>query len=745
MVAGSWSSRSDTSDHSKADRVISRQLGRHAVRQLRLDGLYILGRDFFGKAAGEKAHVAIYKDRRAASISAAAHLVGVFGVAALGYFVLGEWYIGAELQGELGQDSQKLLALLITAKMFELVAVFSLSSIVFTLVRYEMVLGNGAPLAALGAGLQISDPTFLVSKTMLAILRGQFSKQWRKAFFVVLVVGFTVLAILIAPATATALMPRLDTWRVGGTMLWWNATESTMFPETLNSAHGPRGVNCSVTGDRRCPSTEWETLSARLLSHLPTSSRQVNALRVDSEYEGYLLPETLLVDGPETALQMTVFVRGADYHVLQAPYTVATMAHASVVEGLVKGTAYWQRASLMSLMRRESVYHRTRRSTFNIDVKTAVTHTRCERLRDPAAGPAPARAPNSQTNELNIAEFADEMLASRVRDTLRANMTTPHILWFDPPPFMEGKASIGAVVAIPNKNGNQTTNVYGCMVDARWANTTLATHPTARFATGHPTGFILGNRVEHGGGWVSDAAFGSRVRIDEGFAKLLDPVIQGTNLTVLQEQLRRSGVWNSDSTVKTPRGSRALSCIEAVLGTMMTNAMARSNPGVSPITELTDVGEDGTWWRNFLPQGGRVFGPGGDAFNVTEEQKQQFFGVEMEAYIEGYGYGRDDVAILLSMACMCVYAVAVLIFVVWSMASGVTSTSWDTIVELIAIALKSNPPPRGKLDGVSAGIMTTQPLRQRYCMSADDDSITLMAVDEEIEQEMRVKPNRAYW
>jgi len=751
MVTDSRSTNSDTSDDGpKAGRDISRQLGRHAVRQLRLDGIYIFFQDFFSKTAtaSKKGHVAIYKDRRAASITAAAHLIGVSGVAALGYFVLGEWYIGAELQGELGQDSQKLLALVITAKVFELVAVFSLSSIVFTLVRYEMVLGNGAPLAALGAGLQISDPTFLVSKTMLAIMRGQFSRQWKKFFFVVLVAGFTVLAILIAPATATALMPRLDTWRAGGTMLWWNAAEAAMFPESLNSTHGPRGVNCSVTGDQQCPATEWETLSSRLLSHLPTASRQVNVARVSFEYDGYLLPETLLVDGPQTALQMTVFVRGADYHVLQAPYTIATMANAAVVEGLVKATSYWQRASLMSLIRRETVYHRTRRSSFNIDVKTAVTHTQCERVRDPAAGS------NSQTKYLDIGDLADENTANRMRDTLRTNITTPQIQWFDPPPSMATQASIGVLIAIPvpnkDRNMNQTVNLYGCMIDARWANTTLSTHPTGRFATGHPTDFVLGNSVEPGEGWVSDPTFGSHVHIHESFAKLIDPVIQDSNpnanLTVLQELFRRSGVWSPDSSVtSSSRGSPILNRIEAVLGTMVTNAMARINPDVSPMTELVDVGGNGTWWRNFLPQNGRVFGPGGEAFNVSEEEKRRFFGVEMEAYVEGYGYGRDDVAILLSMACMCVYAVAVVIFVVWSVASGVTSTSWDTIVELIAIALKSQPPPTSKLDGVSAGIMTTQPLRQRYCMSADDDTIALMAVDEELEQEMRVRPNKAYW
>ncbi|KAK3384862.1 hypothetical protein B0H63DRAFT_172515 [Podospora didyma] len=720
---------------------IKSQLWRHTVRQLRLDGIYILAKDIFTKPRSAKGHVAIYKDRRAAAISAFVHLLGVFGVATLGYLILHEMYIGSELQGSLSQDSQKLLALLMTAKIFELIAVFSLSSIVFTLVRYEMVLGNGAPLAALGAGLQISDPTFLVSKAMVAITTGQFSSRWKKLGFVILIAYFTILAILIAPASATALMPRLDTWRVGGTTLWWNASEAALFPAVLDETFGPAGTNCSVTGNVRCPYHQWDAISTRLLSHLPKTS-QMGVFEVSSGLDGYLLPETLVIDGRETALQMTSFVRGEDYHVFTAPHTISSMAHGAVVDGLVKATAFWQRASLRSLIEKETIYHRNRLSTFNIDVKTAVTHTRCNGWLNYVAKLGTTQFPDLTTLGLDDVDVTDPMLTNWLVSALR-NLTAPQILWFDPTSNI-GNASIGALLAIPNHEPtNQTATVYGCMIDARWANTILTADHTARTASGSPEGFVLGANIPPEKRWIHDPNYGSRVRITPGFAKLINPLVAGTkNLTLLQELLRQSGSW--DPTSKRYK-IRPLNWVEAVLGTMITNGMARSSPDVGPVTTLKDV--DGTWWRNFLPQGGSVYGPGGEAFAITEKQKGEYFSLEMEAWAEGYGYGRSDLTILLSMACLGVYAVSVLVFVVWSVSSGITSTSWDTVLELVAIALKSPPPAKGKMEGVSAGIMTAQPLRQRYCMSADEDAetIRLVAVDEELDEGSWVRPNKAYW
>lgn len=125
----------------------------HMVRLLRLDEIYIFVKEIFGRIKIDRGHIAIYKDRRAAFISALVHMVGVGGVCSLSYFVMGQSYIGTELRGMQNQDDQKMLGVQIAAKVFELVAVFSLTSMIFTILRYKLALGNGVPLAAMVVGL----------------------------------------------------------------------------------------------------------------------------------------------------------------------------------------------------------------------------------------------------------------------------------------------------------------------------------------------------------------------------------------------------------------------------------------------------------------------------------------------------------------------------------------------------------------------------------------------------------------
>jgi hypothetical protein len=182
--------------------------------------------------------------------------------------------------------------------------------------------------------------------------------------------------------------------------------------------------------------------------------------------------------------------------------------------------------------------------------------------------------------------------------------------------------------------------------------------------------------------------------------------------------------------------------LETILGTTMTNGIGRANPYVSPITTFAD--QNGPWWRSFLPQGSQQFGPGGNAYNVSDEDQQTYFNTPLEAWIVGYAYAHNDTTIMVSMTCLYVYAAVATLFMLWSIVSGVTSTSWNSVSELLALALKSPSPGKDELSGVSGGVLSTEPLKQRYCLLAKEDEVQLVGIHGELPVKNRVQPNKVY-
>lgn len=144
-----------------------------------------------------------------------------------------------------------------------------------------------------------------------------------------------------------------------------------------------------------------------------------------------------------------------------------------------------------------------------------------------------------------------------------------------------------------------------------------------------------------------------------------------------------------------------------------------------------------------------VWPAAGDApYVATPEERANYYSAALEAMIEGYDYDNSETATRLAMVCLYTYAGTVLLFLVWSLWSGITSTAWDNVLELVVLALKSPPTAEGagRLVGVSAGVTSTGPLRQRYVMAVEGSGITQAAMQGQgsLPKEKRVKFNQVY-
>ncbi|KAM5351071.1 hypothetical protein ACJ41O_003794 [Fusarium nematophilum] len=697
------------------------------ARQWKLQGLYLA----LHSKLYTRSRIPIIHSHRAALLGCAMHLPALGGIAALSYFMFQEIFIGKELSGPQDQDTEKLLALQFAAKLMELLIVMSLTSIVFTMVRWEMTLGEGVPLAAFVAGFQISDVTFLWSKEMFAILRGRYASIWRKALFVATIVLFTVLSIAVAPASATAMIPKDGKWRAGGSTIWWNASEAAIFPDNLNETH-TLGPTCGTAGNPLCPSWQWDAINALLVSKLPGSSRIVDRVM------GPRPPRNIIVSGRSTLLEIVTDVREPVYDAMSPNYTVVAMPHFATSDALVYSGVHWDRAAFEAYQKQESRVWLYKSTDFHIHVRSALTHTRCHMsLVNRTSDADPPIFPDLKFKDFRPTHL-DESVIKDWQAKHVANMTRPEIFWFDLDHITAANGSIGAVVALPTNRSASLVQLYGCMVDARWATATLASNRITLVTQGAPPG--TGPRDTSGEGtWLFNQAYGWRVHIRPSFAQYVNPVVsaRGRNSTVFEEMALASELWKPGV-----GGSGSEPHLEAIIGLMLTNGMARSAPYTTPVLKLKST--QGDWWKEFLPRHGKKFGPGGTAYKVPTEDQEMFLWKEMEAWVTGYAYTQGDSTTVGALGILMFYALIVSVYMGWSLFSGFTSSSWETVSDLLALAMKSPSPDDSQLSGISAGFSSMKGLQQTYSIQVEGSHLRLGAVNGEVPDEKRVKANVAY-
>ena len=106
-----------------------------------------------GKGYTEATKIAIRKSRTTALLRALIHFTPV-GVALWEIVLNWNTYF-------VGYDVYNLAYYQFGAKVYEVAIVASLSAVIFSYVRYELMLGDGIPFGALFSGLQISQASYL--------------------------------------------------------------------------------------------------------------------------------------------------------------------------------------------------------------------------------------------------------------------------------------------------------------------------------------------------------------------------------------------------------------------------------------------------------------------------------------------------------------------------------------------------------------------------------------------------------
>lgn len=117
-----------------------------------------------------------------------------------------------------------------------------------------------------------------------------------------------------------------------------------------------------------------------------------------------------------------------------------------------------------------------------------------------------------------------------------------------------------------------------------------------------------------------------------------------------------------------------------------------------------------------------------------------------QSYSQGYGYNREGVTVQLSVAVLGLYCVMIVIFLTWSLLTGLTGSRWDSASEFFTLGLNSKKPTH--LGCTSAGIDTLSTFRQLVSVRVnDEESLELIFQDDpgtRTRKYTKVELNRAY-
>ena len=185
----------------------------HALESLR----HPMGRGF-----QEPKKKAVQQDRSFAMARALIHLIPVS--VALCEIVLNwnTYYVGTS---PYPQATYQFLA-----KVHELMIQASLTAIVFSCIRNEMVFSGGIPFGLIFSGLQISQVSYLWSMEFWGSLRSGYYRSCRKLLVLLFIPLCILLASVCGPSSAVLLVPRTQFWPGGSTDIWINATYNDLWP-----------------------------------------------------------------------------------------------------------------------------------------------------------------------------------------------------------------------------------------------------------------------------------------------------------------------------------------------------------------------------------------------------------------------------------------------------------------------------------------------------------------------------------
>ena len=631
------------------------------------------------------------------------HIIPVGACICITALNLRGYYIGGELSGWSGQDTEKLAGLQFAAKLHELTMNASIATLLFSYIRYQVTFAGGLPFGAVFAGLQFKDLSFLWSMELFGAAKAKaFRRRWT---LFVLIIGCVLLGVSVGPSSANILKPRLDWWEAGGSDFWINATHADLYPLEYIGSQVPSSC-ASYNGDASCPSGDWTTLN----SHYMSFWGQLQ----NGTLESNKFPYSGSVSGSQSIRSLSIHDR-SPYEIYPGANTMASVSYSVVADAVAALGQLWKIAAwnvghdwrykwrhgdnFTVAALQPAVIVRCHQNTSSIKLPTFGNYTLAfYNLSDSAAF--------SQNGDYPLIPYENIFLASVIDSAISGR--APLLSWVDLPNPTFGNASIGMAVVIPEQQGaNATVNL--CTVAA-------TVGPAISQGVPDETKFVSSILP-------ADIQTWEKLSIEPSWAEYLFPMDPVTNVSIFDQMLEAAGLWKlpADPTIGT---NNVLYVLETLFALSIANGLARVNYYTLIAGELK--GDDYTWMRQMMPVNSYI-GYGGNAFDLAGQSVETVTQFTLKVQAFGWAYSSRGSTTILSIIILLIYCTLAIMHSVYMVWTGLSSSSWDSISEITTLAMNSDQ--SSKLINTGAGIETSAVFQEIIHVASDGDRLQFVFDD----------------
>ena len=679
------------------------------------------------------------------------HMISISSLTILIWLNYKTFYIGPTFT-VWGQRDAVLLAMIqVFAKLLELFCVSSLGIVVLQALRREL-LGDGLPLGLLGAGVWFNNFSFLWSPDFLMSAPWSIRTLGRlQLYILILLCG--ALATFVGPSSAVLMLPRYQDMPAGGASVYLPGTVEDFHPKMVTSASEiPECTLDNATDYAVCPSGGFTSLQSTLsvlnYSNFASSSgfRFSPQIQAAGAY-GDWYHEDILIQSPASLVPPVLSTFG----LISDNGQSAMQPHAATVILLQQLVREWADIAGRTNRRPESQWKWSYDLTTSGFAANANVRTKCTGPQVLPKNATVAKFPFMVRYELEgrpATSWADNGSREVYQDFSilgLANDHTNHIRtqWVSfPVETFPGIAlhPSGLLVELPWLDGARTA--FGCSFHAAWHNASVSATRSASydawridfsFQSNHD-GYIPQNSYD------VDAS-NMPVLLDKSWLDLLTPpcpiaaVQSGTRkpntlesllyqagyAELLQELRMRTFLFRGPAgctyrelqSDETSQGmwpeilcgsASVVTFLELVVTLLISDGLARF--GSHRVFAIQPQLQD---WS--LPQP-RVFNTSYLMRQMTASPAQGALLTRwLTISITGYGYFASTTTDYLAIAVIGVYLTVVVVHLVWNLARAalseklLTSSSWDTVTELLVLCQNSPVPgPGTELANASGGI-----------------------------------------
>ena len=665
---------------------------------LRELGIELLSLLRFGRAPNEVPKPVLHASLWLALSTCCVHFLPVATSITIISFNLSHLYVGF-MTGEILDIAINTALLQLAAKTQELLVVASLGMIVIHYIRKQMMFGEGVPLGIAGGGFLFSLLNYFWSPEFWGSLRSQ-STTWAKFRLYSLLVFSGLLAATVGPSSAILMIPRTSFWNAGGARVFIQGATEDLWPSRLSQAKLESFcVLPNATSYDVCPSGGLSPMRniGKTQFYLRNLGGSEMNISTDLIFYGknITLPGSIesipnsQLSGNWRATSLETSVHGVNLASAILQYQVVRD-----LEQVVKAKPYNALKPSIS----EYKYHYS--CSASSSSRIPVVRVACSDAQNISAS----------SRGVSFPTFSEFQCWNSSSKSFAVNSTIPpdglRGTWLQLPPSF-GSVSTGFLFEA-SENALATSRLsIGCSIDARWVNGITGTDVSANsYATVTDRTYSPDARCQYSTFRPINSDFWTRISMDTDWLQGLapsapmefqkDPTRNTSTLESIlmdmgfaadldQRQLTQTEVWNT----MIPGGFNRTVSLEWTLANLIADGLSR----VGSARVLNTTGPIASWvplhYDKSNDYSEQILAGGNPLIKPPDPVVEQ----EVSVVINGFALLASSITDYLAISALLLHALMALIHTIELVWTRQSSSCWDTVTELLALAQKSRPAP----------------------------------------------------